>query len=164
MSAAPVPPFEMNGYKGEAAARASQLAALIPVVYAPSPEMPAFRARMLPYLETYGWEARDRGIPAVRPLAMQFPEDAVAAARTDEFMSGDEILVAPLLEPGGKRSVYLPRGIWTELRTGAVYKGRQEIAVEAPPDWTPLFARNGMLVPLAGKPLAAQLGGTRSPT
>ncbi|HWR50718.1 MAG TPA: hypothetical protein VN428_06405, partial [Bryobacteraceae bacterium] len=153
LSGVPLPPLDINGYEGEAAARASQIAALVPVVHAATPHIPQFRERLLPYLETYAWEARDRGIPTIRPLAIQFPEDATAVARTDEFMSGDEMLVAPLLEPGGKRSVYLPRGIWTDLRTGAVHKGRQEITIEAPPDWTPVFVRNGMLLPLSGKPL-----------
>jgi hypothetical protein len=81
---------------------------------------------------------------------MQFPEDAAAASRTDQFMIGDEMLVAPVLEPARSVTVYLPRGIWTEVATDQVYKGRQEITVDAPPDRIPVFVRNGMIVPLEG--------------
>ncbi len=153
MSGLAGPPFALGGYEGEALERARQIAAFMPVVHAPSSRPPELRTRLLPYLETYAWEAGDRGIPAVRPLAMQFPEDATAATRTDEFMVGDELLLAPVLGGDSTRKVYLPRGVWTELRSGAVHKGRQEITVQAPPNWTPVFARNGMIVPLAGDPL-----------
>jgi len=125
----------------------------MPVVHAPGAAQPELRKRLQPYLETYAWEARDLGIPIIRPLAMQFPEDQAAAARTDVFMVGDEMLVAPVFDSASALKLYLPRGIWTELRTGEVYRGRQEIEIKAPPDWTPVFVRNGMIVPFAGEPL-----------
>lgn len=153
MSGQAGPPFVLGGYEGEALERARQIAALMPVVHAPLAARPALRERLQPYLETYAWEARDLGIPIIRPLAMQFPEDQAAAARTGEFMVGDEMLVAPVLDGASALKVYLPRGIWTELRTGEIYRGRQDIEIKAPPDWTPVFVRNGMIVPLAGEPL-----------
>jgi hypothetical protein len=146
-------PFVLGGYEGEALERARQIAALMPVVHAPGAAQPELRKRLQPYLETYAWEARDLGIPIIRPLAMQFPEDQAAAARTDVFMVGDEMLVAPVFDSASALKLYLPRGIWTELRTGEVYRGRQEIEIKAPPDWTPVFVRNGMIVPFAGEPL-----------
>lgn len=148
MSGLPAPAFDLTGFEGEALARANQIAALLPVVRAPSDRLPEWRRRLLQYLETYAWEARERGIPIVRPLAMQFPEDAEAAARSEAFMVGDEFLVAPLTAPGASVKVYLPRGNWTDLRTGQLHKGRQEITAPAPPGWTPIFVRNGMLLPL----------------
>ncbi len=142
------PPFKSGGYQGAARASAERIAALLPVVHAPTAATPALRERLTPYLTTYAWEARDRGIPIVRPLAMQFPEDTAAAARTDEFMIGDEVLVAPALDESGSVKVYLPRGNWTDLRTNILYKGRQEIAVTAGAS-LPMFVRNGMLLPVA---------------
>ena len=56
------------------------------------------------------------------------------------------MLVAPIYEPGGKRSVYLPRGIWTNLETNEVTTGPRTIAVET--QSLPVFARNGAIVPL----------------
>jgi alpha-glucosidase (family GH31 glycosyl hydrolase) len=61
-------------------------------------------------------------------------------------MLGDEMLVAPIVQPGGGRSVYLPRGVWTNLETNAVSNGRQTIEVKTAT--LPVFARNGAIVPL----------------
>jgi hypothetical protein len=105
----------------------------------------------------YGYEAQVRGAPLIHPLAMQFPKDAVAARYSDEFMVGDELLVAPVLGTLDTVRVYLPPGIWTDLRTNQVYPGRQEIIVRAVPEQLPIFTRNGTILPLApeapGRPL-----------
>lgn len=94
--------------------------------------------RWEPYLYTYLCEARDRGIPVVRPLVMQFTSDEAAAAVTGTFMIGDEVLVA------ARERTYLPPGVWTDLATGATHRGRQWITVETPPR---RFARNGTILP-----------------
>ena len=91
------------------------------------------------YLYTYLCEARDRGLPVIRPLAMQFPADTEAALLTEEFMLGDEVLIA--LES----RTYLPQGIWTDLGTGTMHRGRQWIDTPAGPR---KFARNGTILPL----------------
>jgi alpha-glucosidase (family GH31 glycosyl hydrolase) len=108
------------------------------------------RTRLTPFLVDYAQEARERGVPMVRPLAMQYHTDSETWKRTDEFMLGDELLVAPLSAPGGRRSVYFPRGTWTDLRSNRVYRSRQMVEIEAAWDELPLFARNGSIVPLAG--------------
>ncbi|MCU0245350.1 MAG: hypothetical protein MUC42_02180 [Bryobacter sp.] len=90
---------------------------------------------MMPLWLTYLWEARTRGIPVVRPLAMQFPRDARAAAESRAWMFGDELLIAPSGE------FYLPMGVWTELETDEVLKGR---TVAKGPK---VLARNGTIVP-----------------
>jgi alpha-glucosidase (family GH31 glycosyl hydrolase) len=56
------------------------------------------------------------------------------------------MLIAPILESGNKRQVYLPPGTWTSLETNREYPGRQTISVETPA--LPVFARNGAIVPL----------------
>jgi hypothetical protein len=107
------------------------------------------RRRLVPFLATYAGEARERGFPVARPLAMQFSSDQEAWKRTEEFMLGDELLIAPVCSPEGKQTVYLPQGIWTDLRSNQVYKGRQTIEVQVAPDELPMFGRNGMILPLA---------------
>jgi hypothetical protein len=92
-----------------------------------------------PYLYTYLCEARDRGIPVVRPLAMQFPSDDAAASINSSFMIGDEVLIAT------RERTYLPPGVWTDLATGAVHRGRQTVAT---PDGPRRFARNGTILPM----------------
>jgi hypothetical protein len=88
-----------------------------------------------PYLLTYLYEARDRGLPVIHPAAMQFSEDVEAAKRPDTVLIGDEIL------GGLGASVYLPRGIWTNWTTNEIRRGRQ-IAPKG------LWARNGSIVPV----------------
>jgi hypothetical protein len=117
--------------------RAGQLASLINA---------GGRADLKAYSTVYRQEIRERGIPTVRPLPMQFPTDAEAARHSDVFMFGDELLAAPLLGPGRRRALYLPMGTWTRLDTGETHAGRQTVTVES--DGLILFSRNGMIVPL----------------
>jgi len=118
-----------------------------PLLYSAKPG--PLRAALGPYLVTYLQEARDRGYPVIRPLPFQFPADLEGAKRTDEFMVGDELLVAPLCNGATKRSVYLPRGIWTNLRTGMATPGRKTIEIDEPAGSLPLFSKNGAVLPLA---------------
>ncbi|MGC9969366.1 MAG: hypothetical protein ABSE56_02130 [Bryobacteraceae bacterium] len=154
LSAMLVPSFDLSRYQaagGALLARAVQLAAFIPKLYAAPGVSLRRRERLIPYLVAYGYETWVRGTPLIHPLAMQFPKDAIAARHSDEFMVGDELLVAPVLGPLENVRVYLPQGIWTELRTNEVYKGRQEITVRAAPDEMPIFTRNGTILPLAAE-------------
>lgn len=132
------------------AARAAQIASLLPGVYAAQlpPSAAEFRERLIPYFLSYGFEARTRGIPFIHSMPVQFPEDPAAANRTDEFLVGDELLIVPVLNAGNTAKPYLPAGLWTDLATGLVYKGRQEVALQVPPGRLPVFAKNGSIVPL----------------
>jgi hypothetical protein len=79
---------------------------------------------------------------------MQFPKDVDAAKATDEFMLGDELLVAPIYEGQSSRSLYLPMGIWTRLNDNRVFPGRRVITIEGKPGEMVLFSRNGSILPL----------------
>ena len=116
------------------------------------PPAGTLRADLRAYFATYAEEARDRGFPLIRPMPMQFSKDPQAARYIDQFMLGDELLVAPLLAPGNRRSVYLPMGIWTNLKTNQTHPGRQVIPIEAEAGELPLFSRNGALFPLGSNP------------
>jgi glycosyl hydrolase family 31 len=130
--------------------RAAELSAMLPIVYRAAGESgidAQLRAKWRPYLVTYLREAYDRGYPLIRPLPMQFWRDA-GADQADLFMLGDEVLIAPMIEPGAKRPVHLPRGNWTDLRTNTEYRGNQTIEVDASAGQVPMFVRNGWIVPL----------------
>ena len=133
--------FNMRPYQNapaELKERAAQLAGVL---------NRGFRNDFVPLFVAYENEMRDRGLPLIRPLAFQFPGDAQAVRYTDEFMLGDELLVAPVTAPGAERTVYLPQGIWTRLDTNQTFRGRQTIHVKSAA--LPVFARNGSIVPLA---------------
>jgi Glycosyl hydrolases family 31 len=108
---------------------------------------------LAPYYATYTQETRDRGLPLIRALAMQFPKDADAAKSADEFMLGDELLVAPIYDGQGSRSLYLPMGVWTRLNDNRVFPGRQVITIEGKSGEMVLFSRNGAVLPLGWEPM-----------
>jgi hypothetical protein len=149
MSAVLAPEFDLTPYGNappELVERARQLGSLVPKVTPGAVGLSDFRRQLASFFDVYALEIRDHGHPTWHPLALQFPEDAEGARHADEFMLGDEMLVAPIYEPGGKRTVYLPRGIWTNLETNEVFQGKRMIAVETKA--LPVLARNGSIVPL----------------
>jgi hypothetical protein len=127
--------------------RAEQFSDFVPVRRGGAPS--EFRRRLVPFLLTYVEEARERGYPVIHPMPFQFPRDLEAARRADQFLFGDELLVAPITTPDGARSIYLPQGIWTGFDDNRVYKGRQIIEYRAAPGRIPMFCRNGTILPLA---------------
>jgi alpha-glucosidase len=114
------------------------------------------RYELLPYVYTAAWQAAQTGLPMMRPLALAWPDDARACHIDDQFLLGDALLVAPVLEAGRRsRPVYLPEGIWYDFWTGQARRG--EVAAEAPLDRMPLFVRAGTVLPLA--PVMQHTGG-----
>jgi hypothetical protein len=149
MSAMLEPGFDLTPYANappELVVRARQLGSLVPKVTAGAVGLSDFRKQLASFFEVYALEIRDSGHPTWHPLPFQFPDDAEGARHADEFMLGDEMLVAPIYAPGGRRTVYLPRGSWTNLETNEVFQGKRTITVETKA--LPVFARNGSIVPL----------------
>lgn len=149
MSAALDPAFDLTPFANappELAARARQLGSLVRTATPGAVGLSDFRRQLKAFFESYVPELQDKGYPTWHPLPFQFPDDAECARHADEFMLGDEMLVAPVYQPGRKRSLYLPQGLWTELETNQVFPGRRTITVETAA--LPVFARNGMIVPL----------------
>lgn len=111
-----------------------------------------FRYRLLPYMYAYEHQAHETGLGIVRPLFWDFPDDRTDNLyRTDEWMFGDELLVAPiLLEGQAHRSIYLPGGNWIDYFRGQQYEGGKMITYSVNPDtWSdiPLFIRQGAIIP-----------------
>jgi alpha-D-xyloside xylohydrolase len=108
--------------------------------------------RLMPYVYAQAKDCSERGLPMVRALLVEFPEDPGAWLVEDEYMFGSQMLVAPLLESGTGRMVYLPsQGKWIDYQTGKVYSpGWQHI--EAGPIPCVILVRDGSIIPHA--PLA----------
>ena len=109
-------------------------------------------ASLIPYLYSVAVEASRTGLPLMRYLALEVPEDPRAWQEEQSYFLGPSFLVAPVVEPGATtRTVYLPAGEWVDYWRGTMYAGRQEVTVPAPLDGSgpPVFARAGALIPLA---------------
>jgi alpha-glucosidase/alpha-D-xyloside xylohydrolase len=107
------------------------------------------RYRLMPYLYTAVRETHDTGLPIMRALWLHYPDDPLAAARSDAYLWGRDILVAPVLEPGvRRRPLYLPRGLWYDYWTEEPVHGGREISPQVDLETTPLYVRAGAILPL----------------
>jgi len=90
-------------------------------VFRKSAEM---KYRLMPYVYAQAKECTEKGLPMLRALFVEFPDDPGAWKVDDEYLFGSQILVAPLLESGITGcTVYLPEGKWIDYQTEKVYEG-----------------------------------------
>ena len=102
--------------------------------------------RLHPYLWKTAQACVEESKPMIRPLIYLWPNDTMAINCYDEYLLGDAILVAPLLEENAvSRKVYLPEGIWLNLFDGTEYQGRQTV-VAGSNGKLPVFIRKGYSV------------------
>ena len=107
------------------------------------------RYRLLPYTYTLAWQAHTLGLPLMRALVLNYPDDPRAWSLGHEFLWGDDLLVAPVTREGATAwPVYLPAGVWYDFWTGARDEGPRGLTVDAPLDRLPIFVRAGAIVPL----------------
>jgi alpha-D-xyloside xylohydrolase len=108
------------------------------------------RYRLMPYLWAQAHDSAERGLPMLRSLFLEFPQDPGAWKVDDEYLLGSSMLVAPLMHEGStKRDVYLPAGGWIDYQTGKAYQGGWcEIeAVDLP---VVVLVRDGSVIPHIG--------------
>lgn len=132
------------------------------------------RMRLLPYLYTAFAAYQEKGIPPFRAMPFVMSPAEIAAAEAleadadqqtlnttdgaygkkkvrewdDQYMVGDALLVAPLVEGETEREVLLPSGIWYGLETGERYEGGCIIRIQCGLEHIPVFVRNGAVIPM----------------
>jgi alpha-D-xyloside xylohydrolase len=106
------------------------------------------RSRLIPYLVSYGWRAAEDGVPLMRPMVMEFPDDPAGYAFDLQYCLGRELLVSPVVREGGEVTTYLPRGKWTDWWSGAVHEGPTTIRRTVPLGELPIYVRDESLVVL----------------
>ena len=114
-------------------------------------ECAEMKYKLMPYVWEQAKECSKLGLPMVRALLLEFPHDQGAWYVEDEYMFGSKILVAPLLESGNSRNVYLPKGKWIDYQNGKVYEGGYQ-TIEAGKIPAIILVKDGCVIPHA--PLA----------
>ncbi|WP_085524588.1 glycoside hydrolase family 31 protein [Tuberibacillus sp. Marseille-P3662] len=106
------------------------------------------RYKWLPHLYTLFQKTSETGIPVMRPLFMEYPQDENTYNLSDQFMIGSTVIIAPVLKPDtNHRVVYLPKGQWYDYWTDRQYEGGQHWLIEANLDTLPIFIKAGSIVP-----------------
>ncbi|MBI3474762.1 MAG: glycoside hydrolase family 31 protein [Acidobacteria bacterium] len=106
------------------------------------------RYRLLPYIYTSMEESSRTGVPQMRPMFFEFPEEEALATNGEEFMFGSSLLVAPKVWPFvDPYLVTLPKGDWYDFWTGSRMDGGKTISVDPPLDTLPVYVRAGSIVP-----------------
>jgi len=113
------------------------------------------RYAMLPYNYTLAWQNATTGQPLMRPLFYIFPDDTAACQVENEYLWGDNLLVAPVIQKGiTQRSIYLPGGNWYDFNTGVEYTGLSRIDFPITIDNFPVFVKAGSFIPMT-RPVAS---------
>lgn len=95
-------------------------------------ELIKLRYRLIPYITTQMEVASKEGIPVMRPMFLEYPEDEICYETGDQYMFGDDILFAPITKQGQtSRKVYLPKGSWILTKDKSVHEGGQWVEVSA---------------------------------
>ena len=106
------------------------------------------RYRLLPYIYTSMEESSRTGVPLMRPMFFEFPEEETLAINGEEFMFGSSLLVAPKVWPFlDPYLVTLPKGDWYDFWTGSRMDGGKTISVDPPLDTLPVYVRAGSILP-----------------
>jgi alpha-D-xyloside xylohydrolase len=106
--------------------------------------------RLMPYVYAQAKDSSQRGLPMLRALFVEFPDDPGSWEVEDEYLFGSDLLVAPLMEAGTQgRNVYLPPGTWIDYQTHRAYGGGWH-AIEGGTIPVILLVRDGAAIPHAG--------------
>jgi alpha-D-xyloside xylohydrolase len=113
------------------------------------------KCRLMPYLYGAAVEASRGGVPMMRAMLLEFPDDPTAAFLDREYMLGESLLVAPIFAEGGEVTYYVPAGRWTHLVTGSTVQGPGWIHERHDFSDLPLLVRPGSVIAMGARSDAA---------
>ncbi|EKU90874.1 glycoside hydrolase family 31 protein [Bacteroides oleiciplenus] len=107
---------------------------------------------MAPYIYTMARKGYDDGISLCRPMYYDYPENKEAYEFANEYMFGDDVMVAPVTAPAkdgyAQVRVWLPEGEWYEWHTGALLQGNRVVERSFAIDEYPIYVKAGAILPL----------------
>ncbi|MBM7541589.1 alpha-xylosidase [Amphibacillus cookii] len=104
--------------------------------------------QLMPYLYRHAVENSQSGIPIMRAMLLEFPDDPLTETLDRQYMLGDRLLVAPIFNEVGLGSFYLPKGRWTHLLSGEVVEGGLWMKTDYDYFSLPLFVREHTVLPI----------------
>ena len=110
------------------------------------------RESLVPYTYTLARQANTTGVPITRPLYLNYPAQDAAYTHPQEYLYGDNVLVAPITTPNdsagnGSVSVWVPPGTWTDYFSGTSYTGPQTVTITDPLSTMPVLIKSGGILP-----------------
>jgi alpha-glucosidase (family GH31 glycosyl hydrolase) len=107
------------------------------------------RMNLLPYIWSEAIKASRSGLPLMRALPLEFPDDAKVFQFPYQYLFGESLLVAPVAWEGRSSvEVYLPRGRWYDFWSGKRHTGPAMLRYPTPKDIIPVFVREGSVIAL----------------
>lgn len=104
------------------------------------------RYKLMPYIYAQAKDCTERGLPMLRALFIEYPNDPGSWLIDNEYLFGSDMLVAPLFENVTMRDVYLPPGQWIDYQTGKLYSGGWH-TIEAGKIPIVVLVREGTVIP-----------------
>jgi len=109
------------------------------------------KAQLMPYLYASAVETAHTGVPMMRAMALEFPQDRNCAYLCSQYMLGESLLAAPILNDRGIAEYYLPEGTWVNVLTGEAREGGRWYSEHHGYLSLPLYAREGSIVAFGAK-------------
>lgn len=113
-------------------------------------KMAALRYRFIPYIYTQAFISANAGLPLMRALLLNYPDDPAVWEIEDQYLLGNDLMVAPVMEADmTSRNVYLPEGKWINYESKAILDGKQWHKIDSGALPGILLMRYGALIPVA---------------
>ncbi len=104
------------------------------------------KGRLMPYLWSQAHKTHETGLPMMRAMLLEFPDDLAARRLDTQYMLGDNLLVVPVFDESGDVDFYLPDGVWQDIITGERYVGGRYYHRHCDYFELPLLAREGSII------------------
>ena len=107
------------------------------------------RYQLIPYIVEQSEITIRTGMPVLRAMLLHYPDDRTCRQIDDQYFFGENMLVAPVMNPEGKRDIYLPEGKWVHFFTKEVFDGSRWLKnVKVPLEEIPVFVKQGAEIPM----------------
>ena len=105
--------------------------------------------QLFPYLYTCARDAYETGLPIMRAVVLEYPDDKETYHLNNQFLFGKDIMVAPVVEKGASQvKIYLPEGEWIDFSNGtSLYQGKTWIEYPVEIETIPIFVKKGSIIP-----------------